>query len=171
MPLPWFDRTFRLDLPLEMQAVVLERLRGTPARLEENLSGCPDDLLTQRLEDRWSVQENAGHLVDLEELWAGRTDDFLANRETLREADLSNRKTHEAGHNESPCAPVLAAFRGHRQQWLQRLESLSAQDFARSALHPRLSQPMRLLDLCFFVAEHDDHHLSRITQLKSMLSR
>jgi hypothetical protein len=25
---------------------------------------------------------------------------------------------------------------------------------------------MRVIDLAFFVAEHDDHHLARITQLK-----
>ena len=32
-------------------------------------------------------------------------------------------------------------------------------------LDPRLRTPMRLIDLGFFVAEHDDHHLARITEL------
>ncbi len=27
-----------------------------------------------------------------------------------------------------------------------------------SARHPRLMQPMRMIDLLYFVAEHDDHH-------------
>jgi hypothetical protein len=35
----------------------------------------------------------------------------------------------------------------------------------RTALHPRLKRPMRLVDLCFFVAEHDDHHLATVTRL------
>ena len=30
---------------------------------------------------------------------------------------------------------------------------------------PRLGTPMRLVDLAFFVAEHDDHHLAQITFL------
>jgi uncharacterized damage-inducible protein DinB len=37
--------------------------------------------------------------------------------------------------------------------------------FSRSALHPRLGMPMRLVDLMLFVAEHDDHHLASITEL------
>jgi hypothetical protein len=36
---------------------------------------------------------------------------------------------------------------------------------APSSLHPRLQQPMRLIDHALFVAEHDDHHLARITEL------
>ena len=37
--------------------------------------------------------------------------------------------------------------------------------FDRSMLHPRLQQPMRLVDHLCFVAEHDDHHLARIWEL------
>ena len=41
-------------------------------------------------------------------------------------------------------------------------------DLARTALHPRLRQPMSVTDLCFFVAEHDDHHLQTIEELKKV---
>lgn len=34
-----------------------------------------------------------------------------------------------------------------------------------TALHPRLRVPMNLVDHAFFVAEHDDYHLTRITEL------
>jgi len=37
--------------------------------------------------------------------------------------------------------------------------------FARTSLHPRLKQPMRLVDHLHFVAEHDDHHLAKIWEL------
>jgi|GEM_PF-4393916 len=37
--------------------------------------------------------------------------------------------------------------------------------FIHTALHPRLKTPMRIVDLAYFVAEHDDHHLSRIREL------
>jgi hypothetical protein len=36
---------------------------------------------------------------------------------------------------------------------------------AHSLLHPRLKEPMRLVDHLFFVAEHDDHHLAWIWKL------
>ena len=35
----------------------------------------------------------------------------------------------------------------------------------RTALHPRLQQPMRILDSAIFQADHDDWHLSRIRDL------
>jgi uncharacterized damage-inducible protein DinB len=47
-----------------------------------------------------------------------------------------------------------------------RLDVLPAETFARSALHPRLQVPMRLVDHLFFVAEHDDHHRARIWELR-----
>jgi hypothetical protein len=36
---------------------------------------------------------------------------------------------------------------------------------SKAILHPRLKQPMRLVDHLYFAAEHDDHHLARIWEL------
>ena len=58
-----------------------------------------------------------------------------------------------------------AGFRRDRMALVGRLDALEPDDFARSALHPRLNQPMRLCDMMFFQAEHDDHHLATITEL------
>ena len=102
---------------------------------------------------------------DLEPLWAGRLDDLLGGIDELRPADLENRKTREADHNAAESGALLAAFRVVRTDVVNRLESTAAADMAREALHPRLKQPMRIVDLFFFVAEHDDHHLARITEL------
>ena len=167
----WFDYKFTFDLPLWMYPNVVERLRGTPARLEERLALLPTVLLTQREGERWSIQENVGHLFDLEALWLGRLDDFIAGVETLRPADLQNRKTHEANHNAHALAELLAAFRTARLTFVSRLEALDAALIGRTALHPRLQQPMRVLDAIFFVAEHDDHHLARITELLTLFAR
>ncbi len=163
---PWFERKFAFELPAWMFPNVVERLRGTPARAEELVAGLSHDLLTRRDGDEWSIQENVGHLGDIEDTWLGRLDDFLAGKETLREADLTNRKTHEANHNANDIATLLRAFRQSRQQFVQRLEDLSEADVLRASIHPRLKQPMHLVDHIYFVAEHDDHHLAQITRLK-----
>jgi hypothetical protein len=42
---------------------------------------------------------------------------------------------------------------------------MSAAQLQRVALHPRLRQPQSVVDLCAFVAEHDDHHLGTIAEL------
>lgn len=152
-------------MPIGAAGGVVERLRGTPARLEERLRSVTAVHLIHRIDDRWSIQENAGHLWDLEPLWLGRIDDLVAGRMTLRAADLENRQTHNANHNAPPLADILAGFRAARAELVRRLEGANDALWGRAALHPRLDVPMRLLDLAIFVAEHDDHHLATITTL------
>lgn len=165
---PWFERKFTFDLPVWMYPNVLERLRGTPARLEESLALLNPGMLTRRHGEDWSIQENAGHLRDIEALWSGRLGDFMAGAEQLRAADVTNQMTYDADHNAHPLESILVAFRRERLEFVQRLDELTELDVLRTAVHPRLNQSMRLLDHVFFVAEHDDHHLAQITRLKRL---
>ena len=165
----WFKRKFSFDLPVEMFPNVVERVRGTPARLEELTRGISPELLTRRDGDKWSIQEQAGHLLDLEELGMNRLDDFEAGRDPLTAADLANRKTHDANHNANTIENTLAAFRKERTEFVARLDSYDTAFAQRTALHPRLSEKIRVIDLALFIAEHDDHHLARITELKQFL--
>ncbi|MCH9650058.1 MAG: DinB family protein [Deltaproteobacteria bacterium] len=162
----WFEREFVLGTPFESFPEILERLRGTPARLEERVSQVPSKDLTRRYGERWSIQEHVGHLADLEPLWRGRVEDLLGGQEELRHADLENTATWQAEHNKAQSEVVLAEFRSQRAELMERLESLSEESLrTATALHPRLRQPMSIVDLCFFVAEHDDHHLATVSTL------
>jgi uncharacterized damage-inducible protein DinB len=164
-PAKWFERTFDFAFPAELYPNIAMRLRGTPARLEEMLSGCSQGLLTQRANEAWSIQEHAGHLADLEPLWRARVADFRTGALELTIADLTNLKTHEAQHNARPLSEILADFRHSRAALLAALETLDPAALPNTIPHPRLRQPMRLVDHLFFVAEHDDHHLARMWQL------
>jgi uncharacterized damage-inducible protein DinB len=168
---PWFERKFEFNFPVERYQDIVERVRGTPARVEELVRSIPEDVLTRRDGDTWSIQENVGHLLDLEPLWSGRVEDIMAGVETMRPADLTNKKTHEAGHNAEALERLLAGFRQARSALVARLDAMSPADFGRCGNHPRLKQPMRVVDLCFFVAEHDDYHLARITTLERRFRR
>jgi len=161
----WFDRKFEFSFPVQLYPNLCVRLRGTPVRLQEIVRDCPRELLVRRTQEKWSIQEHAGHLLDLESLWRARVDDFLGGAGQLTAADLGNRKTHEAGHNAREIDEILNEFRKSRLQLLDRVQGLGAEAFARAMLHPRLQQPMRLVDHLYFTAEHDDHHLARIWEL------
>jgi uncharacterized damage-inducible protein DinB len=167
-PRRWFDRKFELGLEPEAAQELLERLRRTPERLADAVGGLPPEILTRKPEGKWSIQENAGHLLDLEPLWDQRLDDYDAGAADLHPADLENRKTHEAAHNDRPLAEILAEFSAVRGRIVARLAKMTPDELARTALHPRLRQPMSVVDLCFFVAEHDDHHLRTIEELRSL---
>ena len=164
----WTDRRFNFDFPAGIYPEMIERVRGTPARIEDLLAGLSPETLTAQVDGRWSMQENAGHLLDLESLVSQRMDEYIAGVATLHAADLSNRKTYEASHNQLPIDSILKAFRSARHEIVMRLENLDADLFARAALHPRLKVQMRLVDMLFFQGEHDDYHLARISELKRL---
>ena len=161
----WFERKFDFTFPVEQYPNLCVRLRGTPARLEEILRGARRDALIRKPAGKWSAQEHAGHLLDLEPLWMARAEDFLKDGNTLTVADLTNRKTHEANHNARELSEILAEFRQARLRLADRVTNLSSAGFARTLIHPRLNQPMRLVDHLYFIAEHDDHHLAKIWEL------
>lgn len=161
----WFDREFALGLPDWMLPNVVERLRGTPARVENLLRDVPREWLTRRDGEGWSMQEQVGHLLDLGRLDLARVEDYAAGRVVLTAADLQNRRTHEANHNARGLGELLADFRAERVRFVGLLEEFDAESVARSALHPRLNKQMRVVDFAFFVAEHDDHHLAAIRGL------
>jgi uncharacterized damage-inducible protein DinB len=163
--LKWTDRTFQFTFPVEVYPEMIERVRGTPARLEDRVKSIAPEVLTKRDGDRWSIQENAGHLLDLESLFRQRLDEYLVGAETLHAADMSNRKTHDADHNQVSMQMILSIYREQRKDLVTRLDSLAPEAFATVALHPRLNVPMRLVDMLFFQAEHDDYHLARISEL------
>lgn len=161
----WFERKFDFSFPVELYPEIIERLRGTPARIEERVKNVQAARLTRRDGEKWSIQKNIGHLLDLDELFAGRFEDYERGLEKLRAADLLNQKTHQAQHNSRPINEILREFRRGRLALVARLESQPPEYFQRTALHPRLNTPMRVTDLLYFVAEHDDHHLARISEL------
>jgi hypothetical protein len=169
--LEWIKRRFSFELPLGMYANVVERVRGTPARLEDLTRGLAREVLTRRDGDKWSMQEQAGHLLDLEDLGMRRLDDFEAGRDPLVAADMENRKTHEANHNANTIGNILGAFRKERMAFVRRLDDYDEAFVQRTALHPRLQVRIRLIDLVFFIAEHDDHHLARISELRRLQNR
>jgi uncharacterized damage-inducible protein DinB len=161
-PLPWLEYRWSFDFPAAMLPAIVTRLRGTPARLEELLCDAPETIRQRPAPGTWSPQEHAGHLVAVEPLWQVRLSEYLAGAAALTAADMGNRRTEAAEWNSHPLAEVLAAFRSARAALVARLEALTLADAERTAHHPRLDRPMRLVDMCFFAAAHDDHHLAVI---------
>ncbi|MEP6730873.1 MAG: DinB family protein [bacterium] len=162
-PQRWTTRTFPNGLSVELAPNVHARLSGAVPRVM--MAAQLASAATSMRVEGWTVAEHIGHLGDLEQLALRRLDDYDANAATLSAADMSNRETHEAGHNGRSLEELASRFTERRSRLLDRLGAYSAADWGRSAMHPRLQQPMRLIDLMVFVAEHDDHHLAEIAWL------
>lgn len=161
----WFEREFDLSFSTDKYVSIYERLKDAPEELRRVVTGLPEEVLLQKPDGKWSVKEHAGHLSVLEPLWRIRFQDIREKKPMLTTADLNNRATSEAGFNEHPIFALVERFAAERKATLSLLNSIDVLDEEHTSLHPRLQQPMRIVDLAYFVAEHDDHHLAAMREM------
>ena len=164
--LAWFERQFTFGLPKSMLSFYLERLAGTALRLEEKIRGQSEQALSRKLNDKWSVKQNIGHLAEVDEIANRRIDEMLAGVSTLSPAVFKTKMDY----NGRPIREVLAYFEKGRTGNIARYRNLSEGDLGKSSLHPRLKVQMTPVDLAWFDAEHDDHHLVTINGILHALS-
>lgn len=160
--MPWVERNFCFEIPPEWMVNVLERLEGTVPRLLDLCSGLDEAICVHRLENQWSINQHIGHLGDLEQLHESRIEDFLSRKPVLRASDMSNKQTEDSDHQSKTQLELIRNFKMERHRLVDRLRSLDDTTSMFSSLHPRLNKPMKPVDMAFFVAEHDDHHLASI---------
>lgn len=161
---PWIERSFNFDFPSGLFPVIFSRLEGSIFRMHSILANADDEACSTS-SSGWSVKEHLGHLFDLEDLWWKRLQDFMKHKAVLSAADMTNAKTKEARHNEKSLEQLLQQFTLERQKMLEAIYGFDEELLDRTSVHPRLNQPMRLIDSLFFVAEHDDHHVSIMSTL------
>jgi hypothetical protein len=164
--LEWFERKFAFGLPAEMLPFYLERLEGTIARLNDKVKNHSDDILSEKCSGKWSIKQNIGHLAEVDEISNKRIDEILNGTPTLSPAVFEPKQDYNA----QPILDVLTFFREKRISNLARYNKISPSDTQKTSLHPRLKVQLSVVDLAWFDAEHDDHHLVRISEILNSLS-
>jgi uncharacterized damage-inducible protein DinB len=164
----WLEKQFNFDFPASKYVEFLQFLRETPAKIEALVKNLPEEVLIRRDEDSWSIQENVGHFLTAESLFLGRLDDYENDAPALQPARFEDNPTDKANFNEKGIQWILDQFREQRAIYISRLDALRPEDFDKVILHPRLNKPMRLCDMLSFHAAHDQHHLTRIVELKEL---
>lgn len=161
----WFERKFETITDSSLLLDIIERLEGTGLRIEHKLHNSGSAYLQSTANNKWSIKKQIGHLGDLEALWLERIKQIKSGASNLKEADLSNRKTEEAAHDDRKVKELIADFTLQREKMIQELRACTTEQLQNEAIHPRLDKPMKLVDLAYFVAEHDDHHLATIQEM------
>ncbi|HUQ97274.1 MAG TPA: DinB family protein [Chitinophagaceae bacterium] len=161
---PWWQRTFHFDFPVELFPVLFSRLEGTIFRLHHLLANADEEQCSISKKG-WSIKQHVGHLADVEPMWWQRLTDMLTGQTYLTEGDSSNAKTELANHNENSLEVLANQFLVARQKLLETIYPFNADQLFQTAIHPRLLKQIRLIDLLFLIAEHDDHHLATISTL------
>jgi uncharacterized damage-inducible protein DinB len=165
--LEWFERKFTFGLPAAMLPFYLERLQGTITRIESKLNGFSEEVLSQKLDGKWSVKQNIAHLAEVDEIANRRIGEMIRGISPMSPAVFEPRGDYNAQSAEE----VIEYFRKTRRANVSKYSELSDDDLERSSMHPRLMVKMTPVDLAWFDAEHDDHHLVRIAEILSVLSK
>jgi uncharacterized damage-inducible protein DinB len=164
--LPWFERDLSFGRPIEMLPFYLERLKGTMIRIQSKVHGIPDKILTFKPDNKWSVKEHIGHLAEVDEIAIKRIDEMMAEKEVMSPAVFEPQN-----YNPWPIDRVVELFCTRRKSNLEKYSSLSPSSLTKFSLHPRLKLKMTPVDLAWFDAEHDDHHLVKMTEIIRTLNR
>jgi hypothetical protein len=165
----WIDRKFSFDYPVGWLHNIAERLLGTPVRLHALVASVNEVLAARAEPGAWSIKEHIGHLLDLEELHETRLKELKEKKTQLSAADMSNTKTIQSNHNSMSLQRLISDFSQERKRFVELLFSLSDDTHNHAAMHPRLKKRMRPIDVAYFTAEHDDHHLATIRQIITKL--
>jgi hypothetical protein len=158
--LNWFERIFTFGLPKEMLPFYLERLEGSIYRIEAKVKNVHDKVLSEKYNGKWSIKENIGHLAEIDLISNKRIDEMRSGAEVLSPAVFEPKD-----YNPWPVEKVVAFFREARQSNLDKYKSISETDLLKASTHPRLKVRMTPIDLAFFDAEHDDHHILKISEI------
>ena len=165
----WSQRRFAFGQPEWMLADFIERLRGLVPRLGPLLEDVSDEAARVTAQGRWSIAQNVGHLSDTEELWQIRLGDLREGRTVYTPADPARFQAAALRHHERPLTATVAELDERRSRLALALAEAPQAMQAAAAYHERLRTPMRLVDCAQFYAEHDDHHLLRIRELRAQL--
>ena len=157
----WFDRQFTFGFPVAMLPFFLERLEGTIYRLEARVRNIPEDVLSKQTDGKWSIKQNIGHLAEVDEISTKRIGEMASGVAVLSPAVFEPR----GDYNTQPISQVLHYFRTNRLKNLDRYKTIGLEDLDKASLHPRLKVTMTAVDLAWFDAEHDDHHLVTIHEI------
>jgi hypothetical protein len=158
--LPWFERNLKFGYPIEMLPFYLERLNGTILRLKAKVKGISNEVLTHKQNNKWSIKQNIGHLAEVDLIANKRIDEMIACVSVMWPAVFEPQD-----YNPWPIGEVLNFFETKRLQNISKYQSLTKEDLVKSSHHPRLKVPMTPVDLAWFDAEHDDHHLVKINEI------
>jgi hypothetical protein len=158
--LDWFERTFNFGVPKELLPFHLERLEGTIYRIEHKVKRVSDKVLSEKYNGKWSIKQNIGHLAEVDQVNNRRIDEMLAGIPVLSPAVFEPQD-----YNSWPIEEVVDFFRKIRLANISKYRGLSDIHLTKGSLHPRLKVMMTPVDLTLFDAEHDDHHLLKISDI------
>ena len=145
---------------------LIDEIEQAPTLLREAVLGLSDDQLdTVYRPDGWTVRQVVHHVVD------SHINSYVRFRLVLTEDEITIKTYDESLWAElvdaksAPVEPSLTLLDLLHYRWVMLLRSLSAEDCARTFMHPDFG-PLDLDKFIGLYAWHGRHHVAHITSLR-----
>lgn len=145
----------------QVRAELTDSIAEAPSQLRSATDGLSDSQLDTRYKN-WTIRQITHHLADshlhsiIRFKWTLTEDQPTIK--AYEEADWVQLKDCKAGAIE----PALLMYEGLHAKWVQLLESMTEQQFARSFNHPQTGDSVSLWYALNYYAWHGRHHAEQI---------
>lgn len=137
-------------------------LRETPIILADLVKKLDKTLLVAKPEEKWSIQEHAGHLLTIESLWIARFDDFVLGKPFLRPWNGTNADTDAGQFNLQAISQILDDFASIRNAHMNLLEKYLPKQDEMTCHHQGKGIDLTLRAHLEMMLKHDQDHLEII---------
>ena len=159
-----FRGIFNVDNPDPLAS--LDLLAQIPSAVADLLQGLDEAALTaEPAPGAWSLRRSLQHLLDTQNLLAGRLDLMLASDEPLL---VMESTWVRAAADAQDTAGMLAEFRRRRAATVGQLEALPMRAWGRTGRHTEFGRVTILQQVGYF-AYHDAFHLSDFVQKRRQM--
>jgi uncharacterized damage-inducible protein DinB len=153
------------QLTPQRRAALIAEIESAPAVLRKAVAGLSEDQL-DTLYRNWTIRQIVHHIAD------SHVNTYIRFKWTLTE-EQPTIKAYDEGRwaalddsRKGDVAAPLALLEGLHARWVQLLRTLSAEQFARSFIHPESGDTVTLdAALCYY-AWHGRHHTGQIQWLR-----
>lgn len=141
----------------------VQRLVEFPQQLSRITDGLTDAQLRFKPANEWSVIENIGHLIDIDELYVGRVDRILAEERPEFPRFEPDPLVATKGYQQMDGHALLQQFIATRQATIDGLSTIEPDELDRAGMHAVYGE-MTLRRLVDHLANHDQKHLVQIQE-------
>lgn len=133
--------------------------------LDETLRGVPvEKILEPPASGKWSANENLAHLARYHEVFLERIERILTEKNPVFSRYRAEDDPQWEAWKTLAYKEVAGKLAALREMLMTKLKSLSAEDYARTGVHPKLGEMSLALWVEFFLG-HEAHHLYVVLQL------
>ncbi len=149
-----------------LKSELIEAVRRAPAELRRATAGLGEAQLDTRYKN-WTIRQITHHIAD------SHVHSYIRFKWTLTEENPTI-KAYEEGDWVllADCAtgdvePSLCLIEGLHAKWVQLLESMTADQFARTFVHPQTGETVTLWAALNYYPWHARHHTGQILWLRN----